>query len=57
LYYAIQQPWIKREAFKATRAYPVHKAKGEITYKPIEKTSKEFVSLISLASLIQGPVS
>ena len=44
LYYAIQQPWIKREAFKATRAYPVHKAKGEITYKPIDKTCKEYVS-------------
>ena len=49
LYYAIQQPWIKREAFKAMRAYPVNKAKGEITYKPIEKTSKEYVSDKSVA--------
>ena len=44
LYYAIQQPWVKREAFKAVRAYPVHKDKGEITYKPFEKTCPELVS-------------
>ena len=44
LYYAIQQPWVKREAFKAIRAYPVHKDKGEITYKPFEKTCPELVS-------------
>lgn len=48
LYYAIQQPWIKREAYKAIRAYPVHKDKGEITYKPIEKTNPQYVSQISL---------
>ena len=43
LYYAIQQPWVKREAFKTIRAYPVNKDKGEVTYQPIEKFCKELV--------------
>jgi hypothetical protein len=43
LYYAAQRPWIKTEAFKSIRAYPVHKGKGEVTYKPIEKTCADLV--------------